>query len=441
MSGVLYQLESKTIQDLINLHEDDALNLEPGFQRDSVWKDKDREALLDTVVRGWPLPAIFLYRREDRNAIVYDVIDGKQRIESILMFTGEMRGHRFRAKVQLPDREEAEWIDWNGLARRGLQHIITGYRIPTVEVRGDFSDIVHLFVRINSTGKALTRAETRKAKYYKSQFLKVASRLASRYEDVFVRNRILSPTQLTRMKHVELICELMLSIHQNGVLNKKAALDRIMESEGFTDIQVQRARNRTVTALNRTLKMFPSLRETRFRQISDFYTLVFLTAQFDCEGLILTDRRRNRLADDLLVAFSNGIDEVRLRQQRAQGIRHGAELYRDYLVTVLEGTDAVSKRQRRADILRNVLQSLFARKDAQRGFSSEQRRIIWNTSARRVCQHPGCGLVLTWEDFTIDHIQPYSKGGRTRLDNAALMCRKHNAAKGNRSRRRPRRAA
>ncbi|MGD0778143.1 MAG: HNH endonuclease signature motif containing protein [Candidatus Solibacter sp.] len=41
-------------------------------------------------------------------------------------------------------------------------------------------------------------------------------------------------------------------------------------------------------------------------------------------------------------------------------------------------------------------------------------------------------MTLTWDNFTIDHIKPYSKGGRTELDNADLMCRSCNAAKGNR---------
>jgi len=97
----------------------------------------------------------------------------------------------------------------------------------------------------------------------------------------------------------------------------------------------------------------------------------------------------------------------------------------------------VSQRRKREGILRGILESMFAKKDAQRGFSAEQRRIMWNTASSRRC--PGkwskCGRKeLTWEDFTLDHISPHSKGGRSRLENAALMCRKCNSAKGNRKR-------
>jgi len=82
----------------------------------------------------------------------------------------------------------------------------------------------------------------------------------------------------------------------------------------------------------------------------------------------------------------------------------------------------------------NCSEIIFAIKDKQRGFTREQRRIIWNSTEERKCQE--CGEVLTWDDFTIDHIDPHSKGGRSEIENASLMCRKHNSAKGNRAVRR-----
>jgi 5-methylcytosine-specific restriction endonuclease McrA len=434
MAELRYEPVVKTVQDIINLWEDGHLNLEPGFQRDSVWNERDRQKLIDSIVRGWPLPSIFVHRRAEDGEMIYDVIDGKQRLESILMFVGQMRGNRYWAKVQLPGEDERDWVDWNSLRRRNRQHLITGYKLHTIEVDGGPADVIDLFVRINSTGKALTSAERRHAQFYDSRFLKTAGKLAAKFEPTFRRHRIMSQGQIARMKHVELVCELMLSVHTNDVINKKAALDRIMKADGMTDLQIQRAKARTAMAIKRILKIIPHLKATRFRQLSDFYTLAFLIAQFETEGRILTDKRRNRLAGELLAAFSTGVDQVRERQKRAQGIRPGEELYRDYLVTVLEGTDEISQRKRRATILRSLLESLFARKDAERLFSSEQRRILWNTTAKRICR--SCRRSLTWEDFSVDHIQPHSKGGRTKLENAAVMCRGCNAAKGNRRLRR-----
>lgn len=174
MTSLRYIHSEKTVNDLIRLYQHSQLNLEPGFQRQSVWKDRDRELLVDSVIRGYPLPSVFLYKRHEDGYLVYDVIDGKQRIETLLMFAGEKRGERFEAWLQLPDFDEPEWVDWRLLSRRRMQHVVTGYRIQCTEVEGELSDIIHLFVRINSTGKALTRAERRHARYHNSAFLKKA---------------------------------------------------------------------------------------------------------------------------------------------------------------------------------------------------------------------------------------------------------------------------
>jgi hypothetical protein len=430
--SMFHRLGDKTITDIINLYEDDLLNLEPGFQRQSVWSERDRAKLIDSILRNYPLPAIFLYRRQEDGQIVYDVIDGKQRIESILKFVGEMRG-RYGLRTQLPGSEEIEWVDYKKICRRKLQHVITGYRIPVIEVDGDMGNIIDVFVRINSTGKALTPQEKRRAKYYNSPFLKEADWLARRYEWYFEEMGILSAGQISRMKHVELICELMLSIHQGDVINKKTALDRVMKSGGFNWREISRASSKTVAALNRLRKMFPKLYTTRFSKLTDFFSLAVLIAKFEEEKMILTDRRRNKLAWDLLVAFSNKIDELRERQRKLETIKPEQELYRHYLQTVLQATDEYGQRKARENILRGILGSLFAKKDSQRGFSPEQRRLLWNISSGRRCD--SCNKSLSWDDFTLDHIDPHSKGGRSRLDNAALMCRSCNSSKGNRRRR------
>lgn len=431
LPSLTHQQNPKTIQDLVNLFEKGHLNLEPGFQRKSVWKEKDRAKLMDSIIRNYPLPAIFLYRNQRDGDVVYDVIDGKQRLESVLMFMG-LKQKRFETKTQLPGEDQVTVVSWKQLCKWKQQHIITGYQLPVIEVNGEFGDIVEVFVRINSTGKALTGQEKRHAKYYKSAFLKEAAKVAHKFENYFLAMRVMGSSQVSRMKHVELICELMLSIQKGDPINKKAALNNIMADTGVDMRQVARGSRLTVAALNRVRRMFPKLYSTRFAKVTDFYTLTTLVAKFEQEGLILSDKRRNRLAWDILTVFSNKVDELRERLKKVQNVGAEQDLYRQYLLTVMQATDEVNQRRLRESILRGMLESLFAKKDAQRGFSEAQRRLLWNTSADRRCQNAKCKKRLAWDDFTIDHIDPYSKGGRSRLENAALMCRSCNSSKGKR---------
>src|SRR5688500_6946141 len=115
------------------------------------------------------------------------------------------------------------------------------------------------------------------------------------------------------------------------------------------------------------------------------------------------------------------VDNVRENQRKAIGIKPQQENARDHLLTVSQMSDDVNQRRKRDAILRGLIGTLFAAKDAQRSFTLEQRRILWNTVSQRKCR--SCPRVLSWADFTIDHIDPHSRGGRSRLENAALMCR------------------
>jgi Restriction endonuclease len=425
---VVYQPSPKPVLDLVSLYKNKQLNLNPGFQRESVWFNKDRTLLIDSIIRNYPLPAIFLYERIKDGNVVYDVIDGKQRLETIFMFMGVIKG-KFSVKTQLPGDEETILISWDYLKRKQKQSIINTYRLSVIEVKGEISDIISLFVRINSTGKALTAAEKNHAKYYQSNFLKTAAKTAAHYTEYFVNNRIMSLAQINRMKHVELICEIMISMNSNDVINKRSALDQIM-GKGINNRDIEKARKSTVQAINRLKILLPEIKNSRFKQISDYYVLIVLMHKYEDQGYILIDKKRNKLARDLLMEFSNGVDIVRDKQKTAKGISQSEELYKDYYLAVAAQSDNINQRKKRLLILDGILGTLFAKKDTNRAFSEEQRRLIWNTSEQKKCEV--CHKKLTWDDFTIDHIKPHSRGGATEISNAAILCRKHNSTKGNR---------
>src|SRR3954453_21467249 len=98
---------TKTILELRNLQQQGHLNLEPGFQRKSVWTLTDRRKLIQSVLEGIPVPSIFLYKRADNGQLIYDVLDGKQRLETLFMFckVSPFQRHWFDVKYQFSDDE------------------------------------------------------------------------------------------------------------------------------------------------------------------------------------------------------------------------------------------------------------------------------------------------------------------------------------------------
>ena len=433
---VKFDSNRQSFRSVIDLYRNGLLKLDPVFQRQSVWRRRQRERLIDSIFHGYPIPAIFFYKHVDEKTgtMMYEVVDGKQRLETLFMFTGLMRG-KFSVPLQLPNSDRPQDAGLALLRKAKQQSRIEDYQLQVIHVEAELSDIIELFVRINSTGNALTRQEIRNANFYRSQFLKTAKRLATRYESYLQGIGTIGAQQVRRMKHIELLSELIYSAHIEGLANKKRVLDTAMRNDGLRGVHLRKAEQATVGGLNRLRRMFPDLsRSVRFHKISDFYSLAVAIQDLERRGFVLDNKKRNRLAWDLLVALSVGVDELAMRSRKLdfKSLSPREELFRQYLQAVREGSDTEVNRRKRHDIICGLIEPIFERKDANRGFSPEQRRILWNTAEQRVCKE--CGCQLTWADFQADHIKPFASGGKTDLKNAAILCAKHNKIKGKKTR-------
>jgi 5-methylcytosine-specific restriction endonuclease McrA len=295
-------------------------------------------------------------------------------------------------------------------------------------VTGDLSDIIDLFVRINSTGKRLTSGEKRHARFYESPFLRVAQGLVDRYHKYLLECHVLSAGQITRMKGTELFAELLMSLNNGGPINKKTSLDRAIGNDAVNGNTLHRLTREFNQTLGLVRRMFPDLYQTRLRNSVDFYSLFLLVWEMNRERLVLTDRRRNRLAFEILRNLSSGVDRLRDQLRKAQPGKAPERPYQQYLLTIQRDTDSVATRERRRELLRGLLWSIFERKDTKRLFSAEQRRILWHSEDQRKCAR--CGRRVSWAEFTVDHARAWSKGGPTALKNAKIMHRSCNSSKG-----------
>jgi len=82
-----YSPRTNSVNDFREWYEAGVLILTPRFQRRSVWSDKARSYLIDTLLRGLPTAKIFMRQEIDESGrTLRELVDGQQRIRTVLSY-------------------------------------------------------------------------------------------------------------------------------------------------------------------------------------------------------------------------------------------------------------------------------------------------------------------------------------------------------------------
>ncbi|MHC4619403.1 MAG: DUF262 domain-containing protein, partial [Planctomycetota bacterium] len=205
-----------SINDFREWHDRDQLQLVPKFQRRDVWSQHARSYLMDTIIRGKPIPKIFLRQMTDplTRKTLREVVDGQQRLRTIFSFLDDgftiSKTHNadFGANLfsQLPASVKKDILE---------------YEIA-VDLLLDAPDetVLDVFARLNSYSVTLSNQELRHAKYF-GEFRQIVYELAMEYLAFWRQHRILTDKQILRMAEAEMTSELLIAM-SDGIQSKKS---------------------------------------------------------------------------------------------------------------------------------------------------------------------------------------------------------------------------
>lgn len=163
-------IRGENVQELYNWYLDGRLVVNRRYQRKLVWTKDEKAHLVDTIVRGFPLPLILLAEVMIDGTARFEIIDGMQRLNAIFSYVENrlsFEGKYFDLETMASSkqlRDENKLSQLQPALSRSACAAIANYKIPLSTYKIDRVDeIDEIFRRINSYGRVLSDHEIRQA--------------------------------------------------------------------------------------------------------------------------------------------------------------------------------------------------------------------------------------------------------------------------------------
>lgn len=259
-----YDVSLQTISWVNELRNNESLEISPKFQRRAVWQEKERAFLMTTIYSNLPFPEIYMQVETDIDSgkSKYVVVDGQQRVTSILMFIDN--------EFPLPDNDE-----WNGeyfkdLSTKDEREPFWNYKIVVRFLyETNDAEIRELFTRLNTNNISLNDQELRNARF-SGAFKQLSERLAD--NPIFQSIGIFTARDIRRMLDIEYVSELLVR-QLYGITNKKDLLEAAyieFDEEVPSESTVEED---FIITIGLVLSIFDKAVTSRFKTKGNFHSL------------------------------------------------------------------------------------------------------------------------------------------------------------------------
>lgn len=205
------------VSDLYKQIRDGALILKPPFQRNFVWTMRHQEEFIDTILKGFPFPEVYVCDGEI-DTISFNsttlVIDGQQRLTTIKRYIEGEGSDEFKKipkYIELSNEQKESFL---------------GYKVVVRNIGNVEENIIReVFRRINLTKFSLDAIEIQNA-IYDGEFIQTAKNIL---DSVDIKDYgVLKNSELDRMADLHYILLIMATIENGGYFSQDGELENII---------------------------------------------------------------------------------------------------------------------------------------------------------------------------------------------------------------------
>lgn len=415
---IIWQAKDFSIREFSSMQQDNELDLQPSYQRKYVATPALASRLIESILMDVPIPVIYLAQEKDST---YSVIDGQQRLTSFLSFVNGSfpNGNEFRL-TGLKVYKELNKKNFKELSKEQQTKIKTT-TLHTIIIKKESNEDIkfEIFERLNTGSIKLNEDEIRNT-VYRGPYINLLSELENNktFHDIVQKENAKN-----RMAYRGMILRFF-ALSEKTYLNYKPSMKQFCNKELRDNRNLSEDKQREY--------------KDRFLHCVDLVKTVFgqnafKRYQLDKNGNGSYGKNLNMsLFDIQMCGFVNYPKNDILRNMDA--IR---EAMLDLMTTNSDFIESIEKSTSDKKVLQNRFKIWFTKLDDILGDETyQQRTFSYEIKKKLFDEKPFCAIsgqkILAIEDAEVDHVIPFSKGGKTELDNAQLVLRHFNRSKGNR---------
>jgi hypothetical protein len=330
----------RRVSDLISDVQGHRLELQPFFQRRLVWTNTNKELLIDTVLKGFPFPEIFVASGSTDAPTINRknwLVDGQQRITTLCTYVLGESDLLYKTVLRFKDLEPAQ-------QQQVLDYEVAVRDLGTV----DETEIREIFRRINSTDYALKAMERLNA-LFGGAYHKYCEELSE--TDFFVRHKVFSRANKRRMYDVTfcviLVTTLLAGYYRRDESNAEY-LERYNDEFKFQP-QVQAGLDRVFAFMEACAF---ELKDRAWKQTDLFTLLVELYSAL----VVRNESLDAAIIGPRLKSFFRQVDDASaLRDSSASDISTGPQDVLRYVKAATKATNDKYSRVERAEVISKLL--------------------------------------------------------------------------------------
>lgn len=351
-----YTDNRKSIKDISSMFSDGSLIVDETYQRRSVWSEKDKIRLIETVLLNLIIPVLFFWKAEtdpETGESITHIVDGQQRIKAICSYIN----NEFKLKPQFlldastKDRYANKFFrDLDSDDKKSFWN----YQLMVIDIDpvATRSDIITMFNRLNLTDYNLNDQEKRNS--MSGEFASLARELSE--ASIWEERHLFTTTDVKRMKDVE-FCASLILLYRKGIIDQtdQSALNQAYEElqSGYSDAESDK--EAVLKAIDTIPQFFVSDEVTKFlKKKTQLYTLFSVVFFMQRTGKVLGKEHLDNLQQfvRLYSVFNNDMD---LTGQVTDGEKVLFDWLKKYKLASSEGLNKHTNRMIRYNVMKDFL--------------------------------------------------------------------------------------